>query len=183
MNSGATTNVVGSLTGGLQSLLMVLALLGVALAVDPIAAAVVLVVGFVLLQMLRPLNIRSRRANRELSRTTRAMATQVTEYTRLSRDFRLFGVETRVIDMLRKVIQDTGRKFRSTQRLGSIAPTLYQSFALGIIIVGIIFLAGAGRTEAREGRDRSDPRVARSELRRGSPGLDPGSPLRSGLAG
>jgi ATP-binding cassette subfamily B protein len=147
MNSGATTSVVSSLTGGLQSLLMVLALLGVALAVNPIAAAVVLVVGFVLLQMLRPLNIRSRRANRELSKTTRAMATQVTEYTRLSRDFRLFGVENRVMDRLRKVIEDTGRKYRSTQRLGSIAPTLYQSFALGIIIVGIVFLAGAGRTE------------------------------------
>ena len=66
---------------------MVCALLGVALAVDPIAAVFVLVFGFVLLQMLRPLNLRSRRANRELSTITRAMATQVTEYTRLSRDF------------------------------------------------------------------------------------------------
>lgn len=147
MNSGATASVVGSLSSGLQSLLMVLALLGVAVAVDPLAAIVVLVFGFLLLQMLRPLNLRSRRANRELSKTTRAMATQVTEYTRLARDFRLFGVETRVIDRLRKMIQETGRKYRSTQRLGSIAPTLYQSFALGIIIVGIIFLAGAGRSE------------------------------------
>jgi ABC-type multidrug transport system fused ATPase/permease subunit len=30
-------------------------------------------------------------------------------------------------------------------RLGSIAPILYQAFALGIVIVGIIFLAGSGR--------------------------------------
>ena len=145
MNSGATAGVVGSLSGGLQSLLMVCALLGVALAVNPIAAGLVLVFGFVLLQMLRPLNLRSRRASRELSTITRAMATQVTEYTRLSRDFTLFGVETRVIDRLRKLIQDTGRKFRSTNRISSIAPILYQSFALGIIIVGIVFLAHSGR--------------------------------------
>jgi ATP-binding cassette, subfamily B, bacterial len=147
MNSGAVTSVVGSLSGGLQSLLMVLALLGVAMAVDPIAAIVVLVSGFVLLQMLRPLNLRSRRANRELSTAQRAMATQVTEYTRLARDFRLFGVETRVLGILRRVIQDTGRKYRSTQRLGSIAPTLYQCFALGIVIVGIVFLTHSGRAQ------------------------------------
>ncbi len=146
MNSGAVTSVIGSLTSGIQSILMVLALLGVAMAVDPIAAIAVLVLGVLLLQVLRPLNLRSRQANRELSKATRAMSTQVTEYTRLSRDFRLFGVETRVIDRLRVVIQDTGAKYRFTSRLGSIAPILYQSFALGIIIVGIIFLAHAGRS-------------------------------------
>ena len=124
---------------------MVFALLGVALAVDPVAAGIVLVMGFVLLQLLRPINLRSRRANRELSLTTRAMATQVTEYTRVSRDFRLFGVETRVIDKLKVLIEETARKVRFTNRLGSIAPLLYQTFALGIIIVGIVFLSGSGR--------------------------------------
>jgi ABC-type multidrug transport system fused ATPase/permease subunit len=145
MNSGATSSVVGALSSGLQSLLMVIALLGVALAVAPAAAIAVIVFGFVLLQMLRPLNLRSRKANRELSKATRAMATQVTEYTRLSRDFRLFGVENRVMSRLRTLIQDTGHKYRRTARLGSIAPILYQSFALGIVIVGISFLAGSGR--------------------------------------
>jgi ATP-binding cassette, subfamily B, bacterial len=146
MNAGASAGVVGNFAGGLQSLLMVCALLGVALAVAPLAAGIVLVLGIVLLQMLRPLNLRSRRANRELSLTTRAMATQVTEYTRVSRDFRLFGVESRVIDRLSELIQETGRKVRFTSRLGSIAPLLYQTFALGIIIVGIVFLAHSGRT-------------------------------------
>jgi len=145
MNSGAAAGMVGNLSGGLQSLVMVSALLGLALAVDPVAAGVVLVFGVLLLQMLRPLNRRSRRASRELSLITRAMATQVTEYTRLSRDFTVFGVETRVIARLRGLIEDTGRKVRSTNRISSIAPILYQSFALGIIIVGIVFLSGSGR--------------------------------------
>jgi len=144
MNSAATASVVGSLSGGLQALLMVSALLGVALVVDPVAAIVVLGLGFVLLQMLRPLNLRTRAANRELSKVSRAMVTQVTEYTRLSRDFRLFGVETRVMDRLRMLIQGTGHVWRRTVRLGAIAPILYQSCALGIVIVGIVFLAGQG---------------------------------------
>ncbi len=144
MNSSATASVVGSLSGGLQALLMGCALLSVALVVDPIAAIGVIGISFVVLQILRPLNLRSRRANRELSRVTRAMATQVTEYTRLSRDFRLFGVETRVVDRLRTLILDTGVVYRRTARLGSVAPTLYQTFSLGVVIVGIVFLARQG---------------------------------------
>ena len=146
MNSSATASVVGNLSGGLQSLLMMSALLSVALVIDPAAAIGVIAISFVLLQILRPLNVRTRRANRELSRITRAMATQVTEYTRLARDFRLFGVETRVVDGLRASLQNVGRVYKRTLRIGSIAPILYQSFAMGIIIVGIIFLANSGHT-------------------------------------
>jgi ATP-binding cassette, subfamily B, bacterial len=150
MNSNATSNAVQSLSSGLQSLLMVFGLLGVALAVDPAAAVGVIGVGIVLSQILRPLNMRSRRANRELSKTTRAMATQVTEYTRLSRDFRLFGVETRVMDTLRGLIRDTGHVYRRTQILVNIAPILYQSFALGFVIVAIIFLTSSGHARFGE---------------------------------
>ena len=141
MNSGATAGAVGSLSSGLQSLMMVAGLLAVALAVDPAAAIGVIAIGFVLLQILRPLNKRSRQASRDVSKFTRAMATRVTEYTRVSRDFRLFGVETRVMDTLRGLIAEAGRMYRRAQILGSIAPILYQSFALAIVIA-IVFLAG-----------------------------------------
>ena len=150
MNAGATSGAVGSVSAGIQSLLMVTGLLGVALAIDPLAAVGVIVLGIVLSQILRPLNQRSRRANRELSKITRAMATQVTEYTRLSRDFRLFGVETRVLDKLRRLIQDTGHAYRRTQILGNLAPTLYQSFALGFVILAIVFLASTEHTKFAE---------------------------------
>ncbi|HXW36078.1 MAG TPA: ABC transporter ATP-binding protein [Acidimicrobiales bacterium] len=150
MNSVATGNAVGSVSSAIQALLMVSGLLGVALAVDPVAAVGVITVGVVLSQLLRPLNKRSRRANRELSKVTRGMATQVTEYTRLSRDFRLFGVETRIMDRLRRLIQDTGHVYRKSQILINIAPTLYQSFALGFVILAIIFLASAGHARIAE---------------------------------
>jgi ATP-binding cassette, subfamily B, bacterial len=149
-NSVSTAAAVGNLSSGLQALVMVSGLLGVALAVDPAAAIGVIGIGIVLSQILRPLNMRSRRANRELSKVTRAMATQVTEYTRLSRDFRLFGVETRVMDTLRRLIQDTGHVYRRTQILINIAPVLYQSFALGFVIVAIVLLAGAGHAKFAE---------------------------------
>jgi ATP-binding cassette, subfamily B, bacterial len=150
MNSQATGQAVQNLSIGLQSLMMVSGLLGVALTVDPAAAIGVIAVGIVLSLILRPLNLRSRRANRALSTTTRAMATQVTEYTRLSRDFRLFGVETHVMDTLRRLIEDTGHVYRRTQMLSQMVPILYQSFALGFIIIAIVFLAGAGHARFAE---------------------------------
>lgn len=143
-NSAASAGVVGNLSSGLQALLMVVGLLGAAMVVDPLAAIAVVAMGVLLSQILRPLNKRTRRNNRELSRVTRAMATSVTEYTRLSRDFRLFGVETRIMDKLSKLIQDTGHVFRRAAILNSIAPVLYQSFALGFIIVAIMALSSAG---------------------------------------
>jgi ATP-binding cassette, subfamily B, bacterial len=146
-NSAASAAVVANLSGGLQALLMVAGLLGVALAVNPAAAIAVIAMGIVLSQILRPLNQRTRRNNRQLSKTTRAMATQVTEYTRLSRDFRLFGVETRVIDRLGALIQDTSRVFRKTAILNNIGPVLYQSFALGFIIAAIAALGSAGHSK------------------------------------
>ncbi|MGB7051602.1 MAG: ABC transporter ATP-binding protein [Acidimicrobiales bacterium] len=150
MNAGATSGAVGSVSAGIQSLLMVTGLLGVALVIDPAAALGVIGIGIVLSLMLRPFNKRTRQANRELSKVTRAMATQVTEYTRLSRDFRLFGVETRVLDKLRRLIQDTGHAYRRTQILGNLAPTLYQSFALGFVILAIVFLASTEHTKFAE---------------------------------
>jgi ATP-binding cassette, subfamily B, bacterial len=147
VNSTGTANVVQAMSSGLQSLLMVVGLLGVALVVDPAAAIGVIGVGIVLSQVLRPLNMRSRRANRELSRVTRAMATEVTEYTRLSRDFRLFGVEARVTDRLQRFVRDTGRAYRRVQILTSVMPTLYQSLALGFLVVAVGFLISAGHAK------------------------------------
>ena len=69
MNSNATANAVENLSSGLQSILMLCGLLGVALAVDPAAALGVIAIGIVLSLALRPFNQLSRQANRELSRS------------------------------------------------------------------------------------------------------------------
>ncbi len=100
--------------------------------------------GFVLLQVLRPLNIITRRSNRELSTVTKATMMQTTEYTRLARDFRLFGVENRATNRLGEMLENTGRIVRRTARIGSIAPILYQSFAMAIVVVGIVILSHQG---------------------------------------
>ena len=150
VNGMATANAVGNLSSAIQSVLMVSGLLGVALVVDPVAAIGVIAIGIVLSQILRPLNMGSRRANRLVSKVTRGMATQVTEYTRLSRDFRLFGVETRATNTLHKSIEDTGHAFRRAQILISLTPVLYQTLALALVIAAIAFLSGGGHERFAE---------------------------------
>ena len=46
------------------------------------------------------------------------------------------------MDTLRGMIRDTGRIYRRSSINGSIAPTLYQCFALGIVVA--IVLIGSG---------------------------------------
>ena len=184
MNSSGTAGLVGNLSGGLQALLMVCALLGVALVINPIAAVAVLVMGFVLLQVLRPLNILTRRANRELSTVTKAMAMQTTEYTRLSRDFRLFGVETRVDKQAPRDDREH-RSHRAAVQRGSAAsrpsctsPSHSESSSSG---------SSSCPTKGVQALEK-DGIVLILVLRSvsygvGRPGRDPGPPRHSGLAG
>ena len=81
------------ISGGIQALLSVFALLLAAFLVNPLTAGVVLVAGVLLSTALRPFLKWSRKASTRLSNDSQRMATQVTEYTRLTREFRLLGVE------------------------------------------------------------------------------------------
>ena len=88
------------ISGGIQALLSVIALLIAAFFVNPITASVVLVAGILLSTAMRPFLKWSRRASTRLSNDSQRMAVQVTEYTRLTREFRLFGVEQAATDRL-----------------------------------------------------------------------------------
>ena len=144
------TNVAGIMTalaGGLQSFLTALALLLTAFFVDPEAAILVLLLGTLLSLALRPLNSRSKRSSRELSTATESYATLATEYTRLAREFRLFGVEDEAIGQLDRQNVDSARVFRINRRLGQLAPVFYQTLALAFVIVAVAVLTSRHGTQ------------------------------------
>jgi ABC-type multidrug transport system fused ATPase/permease subunit len=136
--------VVLAMASGLQALLTVLALLLAAFLVNPLVAGGVLVVGMLLYVILRPINAWSRRASGHLAEDSQTMATLVTEYTRLARDFRLFGVESFAKDQLHVRNGRAARSFRRSRHLGLLIPVVYQTFALGFVVVGLGVLAGRG---------------------------------------
>ncbi|MFZ0665265.1 MAG: ABC transporter ATP-binding protein [Acidimicrobiales bacterium] len=146
MNSGATAGVISSLSAIVQSLVMVIALLSVAMIVDPIAAFAVIGVGVFLSLLLRPLSIRTRAASRSLSTYTRAMGTQVTEFTRLVRDFRIAGVEPRAKDKMHDSVDNAGKYYLKVQRYGAITPIIYQSVALCFVLGALALLVKQGHS-------------------------------------
>ncbi len=70
------------------------------------------------------------------------MAVQVTEYTRLTREFRVFGVERAATDRLAARNHQAAISFRKSRLLGQTSPVVYQSFALAFVVVGLAVLVG-----------------------------------------
>ena len=130
------------LSGGVQALLSVFALLVAAFVVNPITASVVLVAGILLSAAMRPFLKWSRRASTRLSNDSKQMAVQVTEYTRLTREFRLFGVEHAATDRLAARNHRAAMSYRKSRLLGQTSPVVYQSFALAFVVVGLAVLVG-----------------------------------------
>ena len=130
------------ISGGVQALLSVIALLIAAFFVNPITSSVVLVAGILLSTAMRPFLKWSRRASTRLSNDSQRMAVQVTEYTRLTREFRLFGVERAATDRLAARNHQAAISFRKSRLLGQTSPVVYQSFALAFVVVGLAVLVG-----------------------------------------
>jgi ATP-binding cassette subfamily B protein len=133
--------IVLAISSGLQSCLTLFALLVVAFIVSPVAAGGVLVVGILLFLLLRPINGISRRASLKMSQDMQTMATLVTEYTRLARDFRIFGVERRAISHMSARNDEAAVSYGRSRRLVLFVPVIYQTFALGFVILGLALLS------------------------------------------
>ena len=130
------------LSGGVQALLSVIALLIAAFIVNPITSSVVLVAGILLSTAMRPFLKWSRRASTRLSNDSQRMAVKVTEYTRLTREFRLFGVEREATDRLAARNHQAAISYRKSRLLAQTSPVVYQSFALAFVVVGLAVLVG-----------------------------------------
>jgi ATP-binding cassette subfamily B protein len=135
-------NIALGMATGLQALLTVAALLAAAFLVNPIAATMVLVLGILLSSALRPFNKWSRKASVHLSEDSHTMATLVTEYTRLTREFRVFGVEREATAGLHRSNEIAGMTFRKARLLLQLTPVVYQTLALLFVVCALAVVTG-----------------------------------------
>jgi ABC-type multidrug transport system fused ATPase/permease subunit len=127
---------------GLQTLLSLVALLLVAFLVSPISAAFVLAFGLLLSFVLHPFNNWGRRASARWSENSLSMSTLVTEYVRLAREFRLFGVEKEATSGLLRSNELAARTQRQVALLQQLVTLIYQTLALTFIICAFAVIAG-----------------------------------------
>lgn len=144
---GNAVGVTGVVIGGasvLQSLLSLVALLGVAMAVSPLAALGVIGIGLVLVMIMRPLNRRSRRWSEILAGQGRGLGTLITEFTRLAREFRLMGVQPEATEQLEQSVGQVSSTYQRSVRLTQLSPVIYQSVAFAFVIGAVGFVASRG---------------------------------------
>jgi ATP-binding cassette, subfamily B, bacterial len=145
MQCNYVANVASGLAGGVQSFLGFFALILTAILVSPITALGVLVVGSLLFVVLRPFNTLGRRTSKRVAADTDEMATLVTEYTRLTREFRVLGVEDAAVSTLRERSHHAVLAFLRGQQIGAIVPAVYQTLALLVVIVSFaVFISHHG---------------------------------------
>jgi len=142
VNCETVGQIVLSMAGGLQALLSVAALLAAAFLVSPLAATIVLLFGILLQLALRPFNTWGRKASGRLSEDSHTMATLVTEYTRLTREFRLFGVEREAMAELDRSNEMAARTLRKLRLVSQFSGVTYQTLALAFVVCALAVVAG-----------------------------------------
>jgi len=142
VNCETVGQIALAIAAGLQALLTVVALLAAAFLVSPIAATIVLVFGVLLQSALRPFNTWGRKTSIQLSEDSHTMATLVTEYTRLTGEFRLFGVEGEATARLHRSNEIAARTFRKLRILAQFSSVAYQTLALAFVVCALAVVAG-----------------------------------------
>jgi ATP-binding cassette, subfamily B, bacterial len=112
-------------------------LLFAAFSTAPLAALIIAVVGGGLLAGLRPLSGRLRAAGRESSEQGLMTARLVNEAARDGREIRLHGAQDHVLDAYRRAAGEHAATQRRTMMIGGLAPILYQSFGLMLVVAAL----------------------------------------------
>jgi ABC-type multidrug transport system fused ATPase/permease subunit len=145
------TGQVAQATGGaLQTTALVISsfqftvLLASALALNPIAATVILGAAILLFVALRPLNALAVKISREWSAAQLEYAGGVSEAGRLAEEAQVFGVGASVRERVGRLVAAAQRLFFRSQLVNRLAPSLYQSAVLVILVGGLFVLYKQG---------------------------------------
>ncbi|HYM44950.1 MAG TPA: ABC transporter ATP-binding protein [Solirubrobacteraceae bacterium] len=149
-----TSQVISATSGALQastlltSLFTFLILMISALALNALAAAVVLSVAVLLFAVLRPLNALGARRARSLSQAQMQYAGGISEANRVAEETQVFGVAAAQRTRIDRLIGAAQDLFFRTQMIGRLVPNLYQSLIYLLLVAGLAGLYAAGRNHA-----------------------------------
>jgi ABC-type multidrug transport system fused ATPase/permease subunit len=135
-------------TSLVTSSLTFIILMGWAVALSPIAAAVVLGVAVLMFALLRPLRSLGSRFSRELSQAQVSYAGGIAEASRLAEETNVFGTSSAQFDRVLKLVRRCRELFFRTQVMVKIIPSLYQSLIYVMLVVGLAVLHSVGTSHA-----------------------------------
>ena len=136
-----------SFTTALSAILNLVALLAIALIVDPLAMLIVIAFGGLLFGAVRPVSrLTHRRANAFVSLNS-DFSEEVSKAASLAMEFRLFGVNNRFRDELLNTNQRVASEQLRTRFASLFGVSLYRDLAVLFLVgaVGALYLVGGGR--------------------------------------
>jgi ATP-binding cassette, subfamily B, bacterial len=143
--SGQASSMVGSLTQGVVSGANLVALLGTAVAVQPVGALVLVVSVTLLGLLLRPLRSLVRRRARRANNTGMDFAVSVNEVSELGLELHVFHVQARAQARVGDVIEQARKAWTSLQFASGLSTPVYTGLAY-VAIVGALGLVAASNT-------------------------------------
>ena len=129
------------------SALSLLALLCLALAVDPISSVAVVAAVLVLGTVIRPLREAARRAGAESASRSIQYASGLAEVSQLGLELHTFGVKDQIGDRLKGLIDEQSRLNRRVTFLGQLVPTVYTSVAYATVLLAVVATSVFGQAE------------------------------------
>ena len=131
-------------TGLVTAFFQFLVLMGTALALNAVAALVVMGSAIFLFACLRPLNTLGAKKAKELSKAQLAYAGGVSEIGRLAEENHVFGVDAAQRKRIGGLIETAEALVYRNQLINKLSPNLYQSAVYLILVGGLAALYSAG---------------------------------------
>jgi ATP-binding cassette, subfamily B, bacterial len=154
------TNQVNQATAGayqttmlINALFTFLVLMGSALALNALAAAVVAVTTVLMFGLLRPLRQRVVRNSRALSKAQVGYAGEIAESIRVAEETHVFGVAGAQRERIERSVQVYNHLFFRSQLLSRLSGKLYESLIYVLLVAGIagLYFAGGGQSASLGG--------------------------------
>jgi ATP-binding cassette, subfamily B, bacterial len=142
--STQTADLANQLAAFVTSMLGLSAFLLTAVAVDPVATAIVLLVGATLVGIFAPIRRATRMRARSYVERNSRLAEQMSQWGTLAMEFRMFGVHRTQADRLSVENEHTTAAFRRTRVTAQLGATLFRDLAILFLVgaVGVLYLAG-----------------------------------------
>jgi ATP-binding cassette subfamily B protein len=142
--AGSTAGAVSSVTTGAIAGFNLLALLGTALAVSPLASVAAATAALIVGLVLRPLRLAVRRRSAKMAGANLVFATAVTELTSTLQEVRIFQVERPVGDKLSDLTDEYAQRALETSYWAGAIGVLYQGIAMFFLVGALAIAYGTG---------------------------------------
>lgn len=145
--TGKGAELVGSLTMAISSAFNLLALLGLAVAIDPAGSLVVVVCVAVLGSGLRPLRNAVRRQAKRAADAGMSFATDLGEISELGMEMHVFNIQSQTERRVSRLIDENARLNERLALLRGIVPVMYSGLAYLAIVAAIAVVATTNATD------------------------------------